>query len=90
MWQSGFHEACEQALYFEWRMKGAAGERASDKAQGSKLTLETRKMRVILLICEWEKQPLQYVCELESSISPKQRETICYWSHQFASRKKSH
>ena len=36
------------------------------------------KMRVILIICEWEKYPLANICELESaSMSPKQRERIC-------------
>ena len=35
------------------------------------------KMPVILIICEWEIYPLANVCELESSMSPKQRERIC-------------
>ena len=29
-------------------------------------------MREILIICEWKKCPLAHVCELESSMSPKQ------------------
>ena len=35
------------------------------------------KMPVILIICKWEIYPLASVCELESSMSPKQRERIC-------------
>ena len=31
-------------------------------------------MRVILIICDWEKYPLVNVCELESSMSPKHLE----------------
>ena len=37
------------------------------------------KMPVILIICEWEIYPPACVCELESSMSPKQREIICWW-----------
>ena len=35
------------------------------------------KMQVILMMCEWEKYPLLNICELELSMSPKQRERIC-------------
>ena len=44
--------------------------------------------QVKFIICKWEKYPLANVYKLESSMSPKQREQICWWSHQFASEKK--
>ena len=46
-------------------------------------------MRGILIIWKWKKCPLANVCKLESSMSPKQREIIWKWSHQFASGKKN-
>ena len=56
------------------------------KVQGSKLTLANSHYAIKFGNLRVRK----ISCELESSTSPKQRERICWWSHQFASGKKSY